>query len=358
MTDETLCSIVLSMVPRLTLQQRCTLLREQGSAVGAVDTPLVRERLSGVHARAEEEMRWAEEHGVQCVGFYDERYPRRLRECCDAPVVLYVLGKADLNAARVLTVVGSRHITDYGRRLCENIVGGLSEKSPGTLIVSGLAYGVDVCAHRAALHGGLPTVGVLAHGLDRIYPTAHRQTAKQMVEGGGALLTEFPHGTNMEKGYFVQRNRIVAGAADASLIVQAARRSGSMVTANLTNSYDRELYACPGRIGDEQSEGCNWLIRTQRAHMMFTVDDFMEEMNWSCELLRSQTLKAGVQQELFPSFSDEEQRVVNALRDADEMHINDIAKNTGLPVHSLAAVLFSLEMRGVVRQLSGGRYSM
>jgi DNA processing protein len=199
---------------------------------------------------------------------------------------------------------------------------------------------------------------VLAHGLDQIYPSVHRKTAAEMIEKGGGLLTEFPSGTHVERAYFLQRNRIVAGMADATIIIQGAYRSGSMVTADITDSYGRELFACPGRVGDEMSEGCNRLIQTQKAHMMLSVDDLLREMSWPNELLRMQTMQDGVQQTLFPDMTPEERKIVDALRDADGCTVNEIAQKTGLPIGSLSGLLFSMEMKGVLRQGAGGRYTL
>ena len=358
MNEEALYAIALSMTPRINAVQRCELLTDCGSAKAACEHPSVKQRVAPLLERAEKEMEWAERHNIQCIPFNDERYPRRMRLCADAPVALFLLGRADLNPERVLAVVGTRQITEYGRRLCGEFISELAQKSPGTLIVSGLAYGVDVHAHKASLQYGLPTVGVLAHGLDQIYPAAHRQTAAEMIEKGGGLLTEFPSGTHVERAYFLQRNRIVAGMADATLIIQGACRSGSMVTADITDSYGRELFACPGRLGDVQSEGCNRLIKNQKAHMMLSVDDLLEEMNWPNELLRMQTMSDGVQQTLFPDMTPEESMIVDALRDADGCTAGEIAQKTGLPIGSLSGLLFSMEIKGVLRQGAGGRYTL
>lgn len=358
MNEEALYALVLSMMPRLNPVQRCELLTDCGSAKAACEHPSVKQRVEPLLERAEKELEWASRHNIQCIPINDERYPRRMRLCPDAPVALFLLGRVNLNPEHVLAVVGTRKITEYGRRLCEEFIDELAQKSPGTLIVSGLAYGVDVHAHRQSLRCGLPTVGVLAHGLDQIYPTAHRQTAAEMIEKGGGLLTEFPSGTHVERAYFLQRNRIVAGMADATIIIQGACRSGSLVTADITDSYGRELFACPGRVGDEMSEGCNRLIQTQKAHMMLSVDDLLREMNWPDELLRMQTMQDGVQQTLFPDMTPEERTIVEALRDADGCTVNEIAQKTGLPIGSLSGLLFSMELKGVLRQGAGGRYTL
>lgn len=358
MTEEQVASIALSLCTRPVLRQKCLLVKECGSATEACRHPSVREMASSFMARAEEEMAWVEKNRIRCICFTDDDYPTRLKQCVDAPVVVFALGNVNLNPTRVLAVVGTRLITEYGRKMCDVFIRELAQKSPGTLIVSGLAYGVDIHAHRASLQGGLPTVGVMAHGLDQVYPADHRQTAVEMINQGGGLITEFVSGTHIEKSYFVQRNRIVAGMADATLIVQGAERSGSMVTARLAHDYDRDLFCCPGRADDVQSEGCNRLIQRQMAHMALCVDDLMETMNWPNELLRQQIRQEGIQQELFPNLTPEEEHIINTLRDADGLTLNDISERCAMPVGDVSALLFSMELKGLVRQGAGGRYCL
>lgn len=385
MTEEQISSIALSLCTRPGLRQKCDLVKECGTATEACrqlchhasrqasQHQQMREavsdmsshmasdissQMSSLMARAEEEMAWVEKNNIRCICFTDDDYPVRLKQCADAPLVLFALGKVNLNPTRVLAVVGTRHITEYGRKMCDTFIRELSQKSPDTLIVSGLAYGVDIHAHRAALQDGLPTVGILAHGLDQVYPTKHRQTAIDMIHQGGGLVTEFVSGTHIEKSRFVQRNRIVAGMADATLIVQGAEKSGSMVTARLTHDYDRELFCCPGRVDDELSSGCNRLIQRQMAHMTLSVDDVLETMNWPNELLRQQTLQEGVQQELFPNLTADEERIVASLRDTDGLHLNDICERCALSVGDVSSLLFTLELKGLIRQGAGGRYSL
>lgn len=358
MTEEQVSSVALSLCTRPGLRQKCQLVKECGSATEACRHPLMRETVSSLIARAEEEMAWVEKKNIRCICYTDDEYPVRLKQCTDAPVVLFAVGKVDLNPTRVLAVVGTRRITEYGRKMCDRFIRELAQKSPGTLIVSGLAYGVDIHAHRAALQGGLPTVGIMAHGLDQVYPTNHRQTAVEMINQGGGLVTEFVSGTHIEKSYFVQRNRIVAGMADATLIVLGAEKSGSMVTARLTRDYDRELFCCPGRVDDEQSSGCNRLIQQQMAHMALCADDLLEIMNWPNELLRQQIRQEGVQQELFPNLTPNEERIITSLRDTDGLHLNDLCERCALPVGDVSALLFTLELKGLLRQSAGGRYCL
>ena len=303
---------------------------------------------------AEKEMEFIETKDIKLICFGDKAYPHRLTECADAPLVLHSLGNANLNARRIVSIVGTRHASEYGKALCENFVTNLARFAPDTLIVSGLAYGIDVCAHRAALKAGLPTVGVLAHGLDRIYPGAHRATAKQMLENGG-LLTEFMSGTESLKPFFVQRNRIVAGLADATVVVESASKGGSLITASLALGYDRDCFAFPGRVNDQYSQGCNELVSRNRAALITSAYDFVEAMNWEV----TTTKKSGedLQTELFPDLSPDESAVMNALREnCDGLQVNQMVVLLNIPINRLLPLLFEMEMKGLVKAVAGGCY--
>ena len=319
----------------------------QPSLVKALDCPVA-------HRRAEQELEFIEKHHITCLGYHDEAYPSRLRECDDAPILLFYRGKASLNSQRVVSIVGTRKCTEYGRDLCETFVRDLSTLCPDTLIVSGLAYGVDVCAHRAAIKQGLSTVGVLAHGLDRIYPSVHRNTAAQMVECGG-LLTEYVSHTEPERTNFLQRNRIVAGMSDATIIVESASKGGSLVTASIANSYGRDCFTFPGRVNDASSAGCHRLIRNNQAALITSAEDFVEAMLWDTSKSKLQPIQGS----LFPELTAEESRIVTLLEQyPDGMPINTLAIETGLPVHRISATLFELELRGIVRPLAGSAYRL
>ena len=303
---------------------------------------------------AEKEMEFIASKGIKLVCFGDEAYPCRLAEYADAPLVLHSLGNADLNARHIVSIVGTRHATEYGKALCENFVADLARFAPGTLIVSGLAYGIDVCAHRAALKAGLPTIGVLAHGLDRIYPGAHRATAKQMLENGG-LLTEFMSGTNSFPSNFVQRNRIVAGMADATVVVESASKGGSLITASLALGYDRDCFAFPGRVNDQYSQGCNELVSRNRAALITSAYDFVEAMNW--DVATAKKSAGDLQAELFPELSPEETAVMTALRDSsDGLQVNQMVVLLNIPINKLLPLLFEMEMKGLVKAVAGGCY--
>ncbi|MBO7290655.1 MAG: DNA-processing protein DprA [Bacteroidaceae bacterium] len=304
--------------------------------------------------RAEREMEFIEKNGIRLLCLGDEAYPYRLAECDDAPLVLHSMGNADLNAKHIVSIVGTRHASDYGKELCENFVADLARFVPGTLIVSGLAYGIDVCAHRAALKAGFPTIGVLAHGLDRIYPSAHRSTAKSMLENGG-LLTEFMSGTESLKPFFVQRNRVVAGMADATVVVQSASKGGSLITASIANSYSRDCFAFPGRVNDQYSQGCNELVSRNRAALITSAYDFVEAMNWEVTTKRKNSDE--LQGELFPELTPDEAAVMAALRtDSDGLQVNQMVVQLNIPINKLLPLLFEMEMKGYVKAVAGGCY--
>ena len=308
-------------------------------------------------ARAEAELEFCQKHGIQPLPMNDEHYPARLRECDDAPLMLFYRGNADLNQQRVINIVGTRHCTAYGKDVISRFVRDLKSLCPQLLIVSGLAYGVDINAHRAALENGYETVGVLAHGLDQIYPPRHRETAVKMISQGG-LLTEFFTQTNADKVNFVRRNRIVAGMSDACILVESAARGGGLITARLSRDYNRDVFAFPGRVGDEYSKGCNNLIRNNGAALITSAQDFVEAMGWITDAQLNEARQKGIERQLFPSLSLEEMQIVGALQKQNDQQINMLSVTSNLPVARLTAILFELELKGVVKVLAGGTYHL
>lgn len=302
--------------------------------------------------RAEAELDFCGRYGIRVLCFSADGYPVRLRDCADAPLALYYRGTADLDARRVLAVVGTRRITDYGKDLCARFVADLGAMFPDCLVISGLAYGVDIHAHRAALAAGLPTVAVLAHGLDTIYPASHRSTAEAMSRQGG-LLTEYVSQTRPDKGNFVRRNRIVAGLADATVVVESADKGGALITARLAQDYNRDVFAFPGRVGDACSAGCNALIRQNAAALVTSAADVADVLGW-----RAEEKPAAVQRELFPELSADEARICDLLRGTDGWPVNQLAVRADIPVQQVCALLFELELKGVVRPLAGGRFRL
>ena len=307
--------------------------------------------------RTEAELRFMQEHQIRALTLNDDDYPQRLCECPDAPLVLYYKGNADLNAQKVISIVGTRQCTTYGQDLIRRFVSGLRQHCPEVLVVSGLAYGIDIHAHREALQNGYPTVGVLAHGLDQIYPYHHRDTAIQMLSHGG-LLTEFMSQTNADKPNFVRRNRIVAGMADCCLVIESAAKGGSLITAGIAQSYDRAVFAFPGSVGMPYSEGCNNLIRDNVAALISSADDFVQAMGWQDDTLRKQAMNSGIERSLFPDLTDTEQKIVSLLQQTNDLQLNTLSVKSSIPIGQLTALLFQLEMKGVIKTLAGGMYHL
>ena len=307
--------------------------------------------------RAEVEFAQATAMGIVPLTMGDARYPQRLCECPDAPLVLYYKGTANLNQLRVVSIVGTRHATPYGQNLVRQFMADLRQLCPQVLIVSGLAYGIDICAHRQALQNGYETVAVLAHGLDELYPTLHRQTAEEMLTKGG-LLTEYPLQTRIDKQNFVRRNRIVAGMADAVILVESAAQGGGLITARIAQEYNRDVLAFPGSVGAPYSEGCNNLIRDGGAGLISNAKDFVQAVGWTTDEQLMAAQQQGIERELFPELTDEEKHVVDVLRKQNDLQVNMLSGQSGLPVGRLSAILFSLEMKGVVRGMAGGTYHL
>lgn len=307
--------------------------------------------------RAEIELQWDLENGVMPLCMNDENYPQRLRQCDDAPLMLFYKGNINLNQRRVICVVGTRRNTVYGEDLIRRFMRELRQLCPQLLVISGLAYGVDIIAHRQALQNGYPTVGVLAHGVDYLYPARHKQTADEMVKKGG-LLTEFLTQTNADKVNFVRRNRIVAGISDACVVVESAAHGGGLITASLARTYNREVFAFPGNVGSQYSEGCNNLIRDNVAGLISNADDFVKSMNWDDDVKLQRAQQVGIERQLFPDLSTEERRVVSALKKHNDLQINMLSVQADIPIAHLTAILFSLEMKGVLKALPGGMYHL
>lgn len=302
---------------------------------------------------AEEEVNFIVKNKIQTYFINDSNYPTRLKECIDAPILFYLKGNVNLDSSKIISIVGTRKSTHYGESVCETLLKDIADLFPDTLIASGLAYGIDICAHRACLKNNLSTLAVLAHGLDRIYPSAHRKTAVEMLENGG-LLTEFPTKTEPERFNFVRRNRIVAGLADATIVIESDVKGGSLITADIASSYNREIFATPGRTTDAQSKGCNKLIQQNKAYILRSIEDLVEAMNWD----QHGGKKKPRQKELFLNLSEEEQKIYDCLDNTDGQHVNLIATETNIPVSQLFATLLDLEMRGIIKPLPGSIYTL
>ncbi len=325
--------------------------REALLQVPGIGTAIATEILStNALAEAERQLQFLEKHKVQVLFFKDENYPRRLRDCPDAPILLYYKGTADLNHARIVSVVGTRRATSYGKMLCQQLAETL--KPYNVLVVSGLAYGIDVAAHKESLDHEIPTVGVLGHGLDRIYPNLHKGIAQQMLRNGG-LLTEFPLNTLPDRENFPKRNRIIAGIADVTIVVEATTKGGALITADIAGSYNRDVFAFPGRTTDEYSQGCNFLIKTNRAGLLNHARDLVYYLGWDDPAGKH----AEKQLKLPVGLSLEELSIVQVLREAPAM-VDEIAVKTTLQQSKLAIHLLSLEMQGVLTSLPGNVYRL
>ncbi len=300
------------------------------------------------------ELAFAEKNRIDCLTTEDERFPSRLRECDDAPLVLFYRGNADLNKRHIVSMVGTRNATQYGKDICLRFVKELQELIPDVIVVSGLAYGIDIYSHRAALEYGVETIGVLAHGLDRIYPTVHRKVAADMTTHGG-LLTEFMSGTNPDRQNFVKRNRIVAGISDATIVVESAAKGGSLITAEIAGSYGRDCFAFPGRIDDPFSAGCNKLIQSNAASLIQNAEELVKAMGWDKRAEKPRS----VQRQLFPDLNPDEEAVVSVLaKHPDGLQINTLVVDTNTAITRMTGILFELEMKGIIRMMAGGVYKL
>ena len=308
-------------------------------------------------SRAEVELEYDLRYGIEPIPMNDDRYPQRLKNCDDAPLMLFYKGNADLNQQRVINIVGTRQCTPYGEDLIRRFIADLKQLSPRVLIVSGLAYGVDINAHRQALANGYETVGVLAHGLDDLYPTRHRETALRMIEHGG-LLTEFLTQTNADKINFVRRNRIVAGMSDACILVESKSHGGGLITTEISQAYGRDVFAFPGRVGDAYSEGCNNLIRSNGAGLITSAADFVKDMGWQDDATLMRAKQQGIERSLFPELSPEEQLIVDILSKTNDLQINLISVKTNIDITRLTSLLFTMEMKGIIKTLAGGMYHL
>ncbi|MEG1642578.1 MAG: DNA-processing protein DprA [Bacteroidales bacterium] len=302
----------------------------------------------GALTYADSEIEFIEREGIKPIFFTENDYPSRLRECDDAPIMLYYRGSADLNSRHMLSIVGTRHATPYGRSFCEKLVSDLATMFPDLIINSGLAYGIDVCAHRAALANGLKTVAVLGHSLNTIYPATHRNTAAQIIENG-ALITEYTSQTPTLKVNFVARNRIIAGMSDATVVVESKEEGGSLITADLASGYYREVFALPGDIQNETSIGCNNLIKANKASLITSATDIADSLGWKYSSPKKRLT-------LFPELDETEQKIIDMLNEKRECQVNTITEETGIATSLVISSLMGLEFKGLVRSFPGNRY--
>lgn len=303
-----------------------------------------------VMEQAKRELDFVEANKIRILYFTDpDNYPQRLRECDDAPSLLYALGECDMNRRHVISIVGTRHATLYGVGFVKDLIETIGRRLPETVVVSGLAYGIDVNAHKESLKNDVPTAAVLAHGLSSIYPSVHRQVAADMVKSGGSLLTDYPHDARIHRANFLARNRIVAGLSDCTLVVESAEKGGAIVTAGIASSYNRDVFALPGRSNDMYSRGCNRMICQNKAALVQDPDDLFNQMGW-------EALEDNREQKLFYQPTEEEQRVLDFLEERGEGQLNRISVDTGLPIHRLMGLLVDMEFKHLIVNHPGGIY--
>jgi DNA processing protein len=301
---------------------------------------------------AEQEVEYITKNNIRTYFYLDSDYPFRLKQCDDAPVVFFFMGNCDLNGAKILSVVGTRNATPRGREICDKIIAGLASNHPDIIIVSGLAYGIDIASHKAALTNNLQTIGVLGHGFKTTYPAVHSSVAKTMVKNGG-LLTDFISDALPERNNFLKRNRIIAGLSDATLIVESGKKGGALITADIANSYNRDVFAVPGRPDDQWSAGCNNLIRENKAALIECSDDIEYFLSWKTE-----KEKSPVQRTLFSDLDETEKSIFELLMKHGEMTIDTLCRSLEIPVYKLSSVLLQMEFKGLVKCYPGNIYSV
>jgi DNA processing protein len=299
-----------------------------------------------VFQKAESELKFIEKENISVIYFKDKNYPERLKHCIDGPVLLFQSGKIDFETKKIISIVGTRNITSYGTEFTKKLIEDLAVFNP--IIVSGFAYGVDIVAHQAAMDNNLQTIGVLAHGLNQIYPKTHKKYVAKMEQNGG-FMTEFWSTSNPDKENFVRRNRIVAGISEATIVIESAEKGGSLITANVANDYSRDVFAVPGRTTDKYSQGCNDLIKTQRAHLLTSAADLAYILNWEIENIKTPT----VQKQLFVSLDNDEQKVYDYLLKNGKQLLDVIAMECDFPIFKISTILLNMELKGVIRPLPG-----
>lgn len=300
-------------------------------------------------SKAKEELQFLRKFNIRPLFITDEAFSQRLLNCADTPVLLFYKGEADLNHPRIISIIGTRNNSDYGKALTEKLVKELAAFN--VLVVSGLAFGIDAIAHKAAMKNHLPTVGVLAHGLDQLYPPQHSGMAKDMIKKGGGLLTEFTQGIKPDKHNFPARNRIVSGMSDATIVVETGIKGGSIITAELANGYNKEVFAFPGRISDPKSMGCHYLIQENKAILLTGAEDLIKFMNWDNTIVRKEN-------KMFIELSANEQKIVAILKEKENTHIDELNNKTDLSTGMVAATVLDLELRDLVRSLPGKIYRL
>lgn len=304
--------------------------------------------------KAEHELDFIKKNNIQPRYFKDADFPQRLLHAEDSPIMLYTVGNCNLNAQHIVSIVGTRRSTEYGRHFCDTFIWDLAEAIPGVVTVSGLAYGTDISVHRASLKHQVPTIAVQACGLNKIYPAEHRSDAAEIIHQDGCIVSDYTSQDDIHRGNFLARNRIIASLSDCTVVVESAEKGGSLVTANIAQSYNKDVFALPGRTSDEYSKGCNRLIQNNQAMLVTCADDLIKAMRWENRKKNKETTEL----ELFPKLTKEEETIVKHIKEAGDIHINTITEKTGLPVYKVMSTLVTLDCRGIILTLPGCRYCM
>lgn len=302
-----------------------------------------------IFEKAEAELRYIKSNDIKVSFYQDDNYPERLKHCIDGPILLFYTGNINWNTRKIISIVGTRQITSYGADFCKKLIEDLAPLNP--IIISGFAYGVDIVAHQSAMDNNLQTIGILAHGLNQIYPKTHKRYIAKMEQNGG-FMTEFWTTSNPEKENFVKRNRIVAGIAEATIVIESAEKGGSLITANMANDYNRDVFAVPGRVSDKLSQGCNNLIKTQRAHLLTSAADVLYILNWELESSAANYSKT-IQKQLFISLDADEQKIYDYLQQKGKQLLDVIAIECDFPIFKISSILLNMELKGVIRPLPG-----
>jgi DNA processing protein len=368
MNDELFYGIALSLMKGIGDSNAKTLISYAGSTEKLFKTPVSKlQRINGVGpktaeifrdtadvlARAEREIAFIEKNKIDVLFYYDKRYPKRLLNCTDSPLFIFSKGNVDFNKERFINIIGTRHASDYGKDITEKLIADLSTYNVS--LVSGLAYGIDICAHKAALKYNMQNIAVLAHGLDRVYPAQHKNTAEKLQQNG-ALVTDYLSETNPDRQNFPSRNRIVAGMTDATIVIESAITGGALITAEIANNYNRDVFAFPGRITDEYSQGCLKLIKEHKANLITSAKDIIELLNWDIE--PKNVNKQHIQPQLFLDLNDTEKIVFDCIKSKEKIHIDEITMQIQMPLSTISSIILSLEMKGIILSLPGKVYKI
>jgi DNA processing protein len=367
MNSELLYQLALTEIPNIGCVHAKILAQEFGSAEKIFKAKQqVLEKIEGIgevrarsiksfhdFSKAEEEIGFIEKYKIKPLFITDKNYPQRLLNCYDSPTLLFYKGDADLNASKIAAIIGTRNHTEYGKQVTEKLIKDLAAQN--VVIISGMAFGIDAVAHKATIKNNLVTVGVLAHGLDQIYPPEHTHLAKDMLKHGGGLITEFRSKTKPDKHNFPTRNRIVAGMTDATIVIETGIKGGSMITAELANGYNKDVFAVPGKVNDNKSAGCNFLIKSNKAILLTDAQELVEVMGWEERSRKSEVRR---QKEIFIELSNDERVIVDILKEKEQVHIDELNMRSGISSSAMAAAILNLELQGVVSTLPGKLYKL